>query len=881
MEARAQTVRDILHAAAQYAVPLFQRSYSWHKEHWRRLNDDIIALVEEPSRQVHFLGPLVSTLSKSGPGVLPVYQLIDGQQRLTTLTVLLAGLRDVALERGLTDLAEEITEDYLVHKRKKGLEHFKVLPRIGDREALLAIIHGDDLTPYAKLRMIHAWRFFRRQIQHRVRLNPEAELRNLFDTVTSRLSLVVITIDGENPYEIFESLNATGLPLAQSDLIRNYVFMQVPIDEQEAFDQKYWRPLEDFFKDWGDARSSVMTGFFREYLMRHGRYSREIDTFVDFKMQQRERGLGAEQQAVELLRFAPLAVQVRKPETCPIPRVRQGLADVLQMDMGTANALLLNLLDRHAQVGLDMDGLCQCLTDLVSFVLRRSICGDTTRQYGRWFVEAIETLGRNPVRDLQHYLLQRGWPDDSAFAVALEEFQLYKREPQKTQLVLETLERHSKHKELVVLDALSIEHIMPQSIGNDQAGKSWKTALGDDWQELHERYLHVLGNLTLTGYNPKLGKMAFNDKQAVYLDSNVVLNRYFGKVSDWNEKAILRRTRSLAKTLCEIWRRPDSSIPYELGVGGGIQKAPSALKQRYFDYWRMFLNEWDPKPDLSLPVPSQSSELVIPFDDAGDITINLWQFRNEKRLVVYVRFHRRSGGRLYAKLCTRAKEIDDQITGALEWDWPVRNAFAVYEEDVDFSDRQDWEIQHAWLREELTDIVETLTSEIALVGEVPDGEVEPAGLNEAAKGRRRLRKQFWTGLLQHAATKTDLHANRSPTGFHWIGGRIGRRGFRLNYSVREHESQVELYIDFGKGRKADNERAFALLKKEREAIEAVFGGSLDWQDLADSRACRICKVVPGGWRSAPESWSETHADLVDAMISLDRAFRPHVHGLRL
>ncbi len=90
MEARAQTVRDILHAAAQYAVPLFQRSYSWHKEHWRRLNDDIMALVEEPARQVHFLGPLVSTLSKSGPGVLPVYQLIDGQQRLTTLTVLLA-----------------------------------------------------------------------------------------------------------------------------------------------------------------------------------------------------------------------------------------------------------------------------------------------------------------------------------------------------------------------------------------------------------------------------------------------------------------------------------------------------------------------------------------------------------------------------------------------------------------------------------------------------------------------------------------------------------------------------------------------------------------------------------------------------------------------
>lgn len=137
------------------------------------------------------------------------------------------------------------------------------------------------------------------------------------------------------------------------------------------------------------------------------------------------------------------------------------------------------------------------------------------------------------------------------------------------------------------------------------------------------------------------------------------------------------------------------------------------------------------------------------------------------------------------------------------------------------------------------------------------------------------------GVVRYAATKTDLHANRNPGVFNWIGGAIGRRGFSLNYAVREQESQVELYIDLGKGCEAENDRAFAALKKEQEAVEAVFGGPLDWQDLPNSRACRICTVVAGGWRSPSESWPDTHGAMVDAMIRLDRALRPHVHGLRL
>jgi hypothetical protein len=244
-----------------------------------------------------------------------------------------------------------------------------------------------------------------------------------------------------------------------------------------------------------------------------------------------------------------------------LPFIRQRLADIARMDIGTANALVLNLLERHGRGELAEDELNACLGDLVSFVLRRTVCGETTRAYGRWFVEAIGELGDAPAANLKRYWLQRGWPDDEAFARALCEFQFYKREPQKTRMVLEALERSRAHKEQVALDTLSIEHVMPQSISDDAAGRAWRTVLGENWEEIQERWLHVLGNLTLTGYNPELGKMAFAEKQTVYRESHVDLNRCFNELKVWNADAMEKRTIVLADALCRHWPRPPGQ-PY-------------------------------------------------------------------------------------------------------------------------------------------------------------------------------------------------------------------------------------------------------------------------------------------------------------------------------
>jgi len=875
MEARARTVSDILHESAQYMVPLFQRSYSWHKENWQRLHDDIVALADESDDSVHFLGPLVCTKGSSVPGDIPVYQLIDGQQRLTTLSVLLASIRDVARSRGVNDLAEEISEDYLIHKRRQGLERFKVLPRLGDRDALQAIVESRDVSPYAHLRIVQAWKYFRRQVTHRVRRDPAAELKRLFNIVTRRLSLVVVSIDGENPYEIFESLNATGLPLAESDLIRNYIFMQVPVDKQADFDRGQWSGVEQQFAGWGDAASSVMTGFYRDYLMRDGAYSRDKNTFLDFKRQQKERGLDAEKQTKELRHFAPLAAQIRKPDRCDSLVIRQSLSDIALMDIGTSYALILNLMNRRSKGLLSEADLAACLRDLVSFVLRRTVCGESTRPYGRWFVEAIGAIGSSPESDLKQYWLERGWPDDSAFKRSLLDFRFYSREPQKAKMVLLALERSLGHKERVDLNELTIEHVMPQTVTNDKAGRAWKEVLGCNWEENHERYLHTLGNLTLTGYNPELGKMSFCEKQAVYKASHVDLNRHFNGMATWNCDTIRDRAKALADVLCQLWPRPDGAQAYV----GALDDVPdpaetSPARRRNLEYWGTFLKRWDKTLGITQPDVSETGELLISLDARAGVSIALWQFRREKKVVAYVRFVNRIGRALYAHLRENAEETDGKIEGDLIWDWPLQNCFAVCEEDADFADKADWEIQYAWFYDELKDIVEAIRPEIAQFTEKDD---DSGGDPE----RHKLRYSFWAGLLAYAATQTSLHSARTPCTSNWIGGGIGRNGFSLNYGVREQESQAEIYIDMGKGSESDNDRAFLSLQSQKDTIEAAFGGALDWQRLPDKRACRICKTVAGGWRSPAESWPETHAALTDAMIRLDRALRPYVQGLKL
>jgi hypothetical protein len=240
-----------------------------------------------------------------------------------------------------------------------------------------------------------------------------------------------------------------------------------------------------------------------------------------------------------------------------VAQLKASLDQIARLDVTTAYPLLMNLLDRYKTGSLSLEALLGCLTDLASFVIRRSICGDSTRSYGRWFVEAITVINASPRDDLQAYWFKRGWPDDKSFLAQLQAFPIYRREQKKLRLILETLEISLGHKEKVKLSDLQIEHVMPQHIGNNSDGRAWQSALGEAWREVHQSLLHTLGNLTLTGYNPKLSNRSYASKRLEFAKSHVELNRSFEKVEEWNGSAIGKRALELGKKIAKLWPRPD------------------------------------------------------------------------------------------------------------------------------------------------------------------------------------------------------------------------------------------------------------------------------------------------------------------------------------
>ena len=542
-------------------MPFFQRYYCWEHKDWERLLLDLRRLIEEGGETQHFLGPFVCTPLKSLPAELHTFQIIDGQQRLTTLMLLLAALRDVAKTHGVPHLPDEIEQDYLVHRWITDLQRYKLIPLLADREAFRAVIDGNPHDDYANSGIVKAWRFFKQRWQALAQTDPQTTLRRVFYAATARLSLVVITIDHENPYEIFESLNGAGQPLEESGLIKNFLFMNVGLKGQTAFQEQHWARFESLFATDGGDSPDVPTQFYRDYLMRLGTYSKRKATFVDFKQQfveRNERGFAPGDQVLELEKFAQYEIWLQEPAACQNERIREELQGIQMLDMTTAHPLLLNLLDRHQARVLSEAELLACLKDLASFVLRRSICDEQTRGYGRWFVEAIKAIHDRPRQDLREYWFRRGWPDDQTFVARLQAFVLYGSKGGKCRLILNGIEESYDHQEQVDLadSEVQIEHVMPQTVGNDQSGDEWKRMLGPEWNRVHNQLLHCLGNLTLTGYNLNLGNKPYNTKRPIYEDSHLSLNRYFANVESWNEQAIKQRGRLLAEKVAQIWPRP-------------------------------------------------------------------------------------------------------------------------------------------------------------------------------------------------------------------------------------------------------------------------------------------------------------------------------------
>lgn len=540
MKASETSLQKIIEGTIQYVVPLYQRTYSWDTKEWGVLWGDIAELCEEETPRKHFIGSIVTMPTQSVPEGVAKFLLIDGQQRMTTALLLLAAIRDRADEIKVGNLGMEVEHTLLRNMFKQGNDTYKLLPTQGDREAFTKIISKEAAADGSQVGK--AYRFFAKSLR-----NSDYDLAKLKQIVVTNLVLVSIVLDrDDNPHLIFESLNAKGRALSQADLIRNYFFMRIHVDQQDHLYQNLWKPMQDRLGD-------DLTECIRHFLMKDGAIVKQGEVY--FALKGRADGRSSAEvldYLNELVRFAGHYAKLLHPEHEADPAVRERLLRLNRIEVTTAYPFFLNVYDDFAGGRVTRDEFIEVLDIVENFTIRRWVCAVPTYGLNKIFPPLYGQAKAHGsfVAGLRATLSTKNYPRDEDFRARITANKLYgpAERVTKTKLILERIEQSFGHKEVVDSASLTIEHVMPQTPSD-----WWQQHLGENWRGVHDLLLHSIGNLTLTGYNSPLSNDPFPTKKALLAKSHLELNRWFEKADAWGEQEIHQRADSLADRALSIW----------------------------------------------------------------------------------------------------------------------------------------------------------------------------------------------------------------------------------------------------------------------------------------------------------------------------------------
>ncbi|MDP2449631.1 MAG: DUF262 domain-containing protein [Polaromonas sp.] len=541
----------------QFVIPVFQRDYSWSETQCRQLLNDVVRVGAQGEGATHFVGSIVSVASTDQGAVLPQWLVIDGQQRLTTCTILLTVLRNRLAKRQdlpITDTAEALEEQYLTNKFAPPLLRARLSLRGTDDACLKALLSGSAMPEGTSSRVAANAAFFDECL---VDADELVVLRGM-----RRLLVVAVTLSPkyDNPQLIFESLNSTGMALTQADLVRNYVLMGHAEQRQTDWYEEYWRPLEMAFG--ANYRASFDT-FLRDFLAlelklpnppRLDHVYREFRTWYPSRLDTPEVEGDAKAKLNRLRRFGThycTFMFEQQKATGVVGEVLLRLKTLVDVAAPSVMVWLetwlheKKLSDKEAAAGLEL---------LESYVLRRSMVSADTRSGGKIFNSLAQRLsGDRPLARLAALLarMPKGaeFPPDSAFKNALKTQDLYGRRSLK--YLLDRMTNSGKEK--VITESLTIEHVLPQK---DELAPEWQEMLGPNWREVRELNQHKLGNLTLTGFNSELQARPFQVKKEApdwgYANSAVWLSRRIAQESSWGETQISARGQELAELAARL-----------------------------------------------------------------------------------------------------------------------------------------------------------------------------------------------------------------------------------------------------------------------------------------------------------------------------------------
>ena len=792
----------------RFVIPVYQRNYDWKIENCKQLFDDLVKVIRN-GRKSHFFGSIVSVYNPDGSN--DEFLVIDGQQRLTTVSLLLLAMYNL-LEKGIVkpakaSLSERIYETYLVDKWQDDDTRIKLKPVKNDRMAFSKLF--DDESEHIKeSNLTINYNYFYERIQ-----KEEITIDELFDSL-SRLEIISITLNqDDNPQLIFESLNSTGVALSEGDKIRNFILMGLPTKEQNNFYEKYWNKIEV-------CTGYEVSAFIRDYLSVKQQVTPSMSRiYYTFKAYVEDRELETELLLNDLLSYAKWYEILVKGKTAN-SILNACIYRLNRLETTVTRPFFLEILRLHSENKLSMDEATDIFLTTENYLFRRTICDLPTNALNKIFLMLHKDVMRydgtddNYVAKLKYALLAKKerarFPDDAEFAESFSTRPMYLMNSKSKIYVLERLENFGTAEDKDVYrhfdnGTYSIEHVMPQHLT-----PAWVNDLGDDYLTVHENWLHRIANLTLTAYNSKYSNSTFAEKKNMkngFLESGIRMNQLIAQKDIWTLAELEERNTNLLKRALEIWGMPHTEFkPAEKQMDSYSLDDEADLSGRViarFSYknTEQPVTSWIDMFERVLKImhaedKSILSKLAYASDDS-DLAVYVSNNPNDLRGVSEI-----EDGLYIEKNTSTSMKIS-----------MLRKLFKLFDADP-------------------ADLVFYLRDE----NDTPDDE-------DIAGTRYELRRRYWTYALDfiHEAHGDGAFSNVHASKQNWISGFFGVNGFNVCCVANYDSARVELYM--GNASKDYNKTAYDQLITHRAKIESNLGVSLIWNRGDNIKSCKVCYQI--------------------------------------
>lgn len=791
----------------RFIIPVYQRNYDWKTENCKQLYDDLVKVVKT-NRKSHFFGSIVSVYNPSGHNM--EYLVIDGQQRLTTVSLLFLAMYNL-MTKGIVEpsnpyLGKQIYEDFLVDKYQPKETRIKLKPVKNDQTAFGKLF--DDESDYIIGSNLTAnYNYFYERIQKR-----EITIDQLFDAIF-RLEIINIELNSEDdPQLIFESLNSTGLDLSEGDKIRNFILMGLPANLQDEYYEKYWNKIEECTK-------YDVSSYIRDYLsIKQQAIPSQKRIYANFKDFVEFSNIQTEDLLEEILAYANRYKVLLNGGTNS-KSLNACIYRLNRLESTVTRPFFLEVLRMYDETKLDISQVAEIFMTTENYLFRRTICDLPTNALNKIFLMLHREIVRydgsedNYVEKFKYALLSKKerarFPRNEEFSTAFTERQIYLMNSKNKIYILERLENFGTAEDKDVYrhcdeGVYSIEHIMPQHLT-----PTWVSDLGEDYEQIHELWLHRIANLTLTAYNSKYSNSSFAEKKSMengFDDSGIRMNTYISKKDKW--------------TLAELEERNDYLIGRSLTI------------------WEFPATEFK-------PAEKQMDSYTLDDDvELRGRLIARFSYKNTEQPVA-------SWVEMYQKMLQILYAEDKTIITKLALSSEDNTALHFSMNEADFTKSVEvGDGIYVWTNTNTQSKLSVLNRIFNLYGADPTDLVfylrdENEATEDEIGTRYELRRRYWTYALEliHEAHGEESFSNVNPSKENWINGYFGISGFSICCVANYDSARVEIY--FGKVDKAENKKAYDALLSYKTEIESKLGISLVWSRSDDIKASKVYCQLDG------------------------------------